>query len=383
MTSFLFSAAAFLVAIGILVAVHEFGHYIVARLVGVKVLRFSIGFGKPLWIYRAGADQTEYCLSTIPFGGYVKLLDERDCAVTLAEQHRAFTRQSVPARMAILAAGPMLNFVFAVLAYWVMFVVGVPGSRPVVGEVTPEAIADRAGLASGDEIVRVGRRHTATWEAAIVAMLDDLLSRGQITLEVARAGHGNRVISLPTAGRESELTEPGQLFTGLGFRPWAPKLPAVIGELVPGGSAARAGIRKGDRVTRAAGQAIDSWPAWVEFVRKRPGQRIEVTVERQGASLSLPLDIDAAPSEGLGTIGRIGAMAALPEGLLERLQATERYPPVEAFTRAVQKTWDMAALTVRMVARMITGDVSVRISAGRSTLRSTRVSAPVPDWPHS
>jgi regulator of sigma E protease len=187
MNSFISSAAAFLLAIGVLVAVHEFGHFIVARWLGVRVLRFSIGFGKPLWIRRAGRDATEYCLSSIPFGGYVKLLDERDCAVRLSEQHRAFNRQGVPARVAILAAGPVFNFIFAVLAYWVMFMAGVPGTRPVIGEVTPHAVADRAGLASGDEIRRVGARPAATWESAIVAILDELLSDGRITLEIGRA----------------------------------------------------------------------------------------------------------------------------------------------------------------------------------------------------
>lgn len=363
MTSFLYSATAFLVAIGILVAVHEFGHFIMARALGVKVLRFSIGFGKPLWIYRGRADGTEYCLSAIPFGGYVKLLDERDCQVTFAEQPRAFNRQGIPARIAILAAGPLLNFVFAVAAYWLMFVVGVPGTRPVVGEVAPNAIAARAGLIRGDEIVRVGDRETATWEAAIVAMLDELLSGGQITLEVARPGRGKHTVSMQTKGLEAELTEPGQLFTGLGFRPWAPKLAAVVGELTPGGPAARAGLKKGDLVIRAGGETIDSWPEWVEFVRARPGQRIDVTIQRAGAVLTLPLEIEAAESEGK-EIGRIGAAASVPEGLFDHWQATERYGVAEAFRRALLRTWDMATLTVRLVARMATGDVSVKNISG-------------------
>jgi regulator of sigma E protease len=353
---------AFLVAIGVLVAVHEFGHYIVARLLGVKVLRYSIGFGRPIWIRQSGPDRTEYCLSAIPFGGYVKLLDERDCAVALSEQHRAFNRQPVPTRVAILAAGPVLNFVFAIVACWLMFVIGFPGVRPIVGEVTAGAVAARAGLHSGDEIVRVGERSAATWEGVIVSMLDQMLGKGTIKLEIKRAGV-LREINLPVAGRESELTEPGQLFTGLGFRPWTPKWPAVISETVPGGPAARAGLRSGDRVLRVDNLPVDSWPTWVEFLRKRPGQRVQVVVERDHSQITLPLEIERTENAG-AVIGRIGATGTPPPSLPEQWKSVERFGPVEAIGRAADRTWEMSVLTVRIVVRMVTGEVSVRNISG-------------------
>ena len=280
--NFLISAAAFLVAIGILVAVHEYGHFIAARLLGVRVLRFSIGFGRPLWLRRAGPDRTEYCLSAIPFGGYVKLLDERDCPVALREQSRAFNRQPIPSRIVILAAGPAMNFVFAILAYWVMFMAGVPGIRPVIGEVESGSLADRAGLVAGDRIVAVGERTTATWEGAVVAVLDGLLDAGRIDLVVRGQDGKERAVTLDVAGRATELTEPGHLFTGLGFQPWSPELLPVIGEILPGGAAERAGLLPGDRVRSAGGEPIADWPAWVDFVRKRPGQAIVAEVDRAG-----------------------------------------------------------------------------------------------------
>ncbi len=353
--NFLIPAVAFLVAIGILVAVHEYGHFIAARLLGVKVLRYSIGFGRPLWIRRAGADRTEYCVSAIPFGGYVKLLDERDCPVTLAEQHRAFNRQPIPTRIAILAAGPLLNFLFAIVAYWAMFMIGVPGVRPLIGEVTPDSIAARAGLHGGEEITSVGGRPTATWEGAIVAILDEMLDSGRIALTVRDKDRTERAAVLDTAGRASSLTEPGQLFTGLGIQPWTP--PAILGSVTPGGSAERAALKPGDRIVSADGELIDTWPEWVRFVRERPGKSIEVFVERGGSRLRIELEIERAETQD-GVIGRIGAGPQLPDEMYER------YPAGAALGESLRRTWEMASLTVRMVARMVTGDVSVRNISG-------------------
>ena len=363
MTGFLTSALAFFVAIAVLVAVHEWGHYIIARAVGVKVLRFSIGFGRVLWSRRYGEDQTEFCISAIPIGGYVKLLDERDCAVPLREQHRALNRQSGTAKVAILAAGPIMNFVFAVLAYWCMFVIGVPGARPVVGEVETGSIAAAAGLGAGDEVVRVGERSVGTWEGAILAMLSEMLADGDIPMAVRGDSDVERSLTLRTAGRESQLTEPGQLFKGLGFRPWSPSLPPVIDTLSPGGSAERAGIRSGDLVVRAPDETFASWPEWVEFVRARPNQPVEIVVLRDGMEVALQMDIDAVEEDG-ETIGRIGASVLVPDDLLEWMQSEQRYGVAEALTRAIEKTWEMMALTVRMIVSMIVGDVSVKNISG-------------------
>ena len=360
------SLLAFIAAIALLVAIHEFGHYSVARLFGVKVLRYSIGFGQVLWSRRAGADQTEYCLSAIPLGGYVKLLDERDCAVSFAERGRAFNRQSGAVRMAILFAGPAFNLVFAVLAYTLMFMHGVPGIKPVVGTVEPGSIAANAGLREGDTIVSVGGQHVLTWESATLGILDELLANGTIRLDVSvgeAAGSGSRQLLLQAAGRESELTEPGRLFAGLGFKPWAPVPDAVIGELVAGGPAERAGLMSGDRVLAVDGIPVDSWADWVELVRARPGQLADVRLSRGGEELDLAVEIEAVDSDA-GRIGRIGAAVLLSPGQFDDMRAEERLAPVQALQRATVRTWEMSVLTVRMIWRMLVGDVSVKNISG-------------------
>lgn len=359
----LISISAFVVAIGILVAVHEYGHFVAARRCGVRVLRFSIGFGRPLWLRRVGEDATEYCLSAIPFGGYVRLLDERDAPVEPHERHRAFNHQPAAARMAILAAGPVMNFVFAILAYWCMFMIGVPGARPVVGEITAGSIAAQSGLHDRDLIVSVGGRATATWEGVVVAMLDQLLDGGEITLAVRGRDGAERSVLLDVRGQAPELTEPGQLFPGMGITPWSPELPPVLGELLPGGSAARAGLRAGDRVTSADGAAIANWPAWVELIRSRPGEVMQIVIERDGRSMTLPLQVDRV-NEGERAVGRIGAAPQIPAGFHEQLRAVERYPAFPAFGQSLHKTWEMSTLTLRMIGRMIVGDVSVKNISG-------------------
>jgi regulator of sigma E protease len=367
MPSILNSLFAFIAAIALLVAIHEFGHYAVARLFGVKVLRYSIGFGQVLWSRRGGADQTEYCVSAIPLGGYVKLLDERDCAVSFAERDRAFNRQSGAVRIAILFAGPAFNLVFAVLAYALMFMNGVPGIKPVIGTVEPGSVAASAGLREGDTIVSVGRQQVLTWESATLGILDELLANGSISLEVSEkrptGSPDLRRVVLQTAGRESELTEPGQLFVKLGFKPWAPVPDAVIGELTAGGPAERAGMQSGDQVLAVDGIAVNDWAEWVELVRARPEQRIDVRLLRGGEELDLAVEVEAVDVD-TGRIGRIGAAVLLAPGEFDEMRAEERYGPVDALQRAAVRTWEMSVLTLRMIWRMLVGDVSVKNISG-------------------
>ncbi|MDH3978855.1 MAG: RIP metalloprotease RseP [Gammaproteobacteria bacterium] len=363
MNDFLLSIVAFVVAISILVAVHEWGHYIVARLAGVKVLRFSIGFGRPLWIRRFGPDKTEFCVAAIPVGGYVKLLDERDCAVALADQSRAFNRQSARTKIAVLVAGPLLNFIFAVLAYWLIYTMGVPGVKPVVGEIEPESIAARAGLIEGDQILAVAGQGVATWDGAILGLVESLLDEGDIPLTVAGLDGEPRDIELQASGRESELTEPGRLFIGLGFRPWSPVLPAVIDEVVPEGSAQRAGLKGGDLIVEADGQAIESWSQWVEFIRAHPDERISVAALRGNEQVLLDLDIDRIDESG-ESIGRIGASVRVPDNLMEGMEAEQRYGVAAAANAALDKTWNMTTLTLKMMGSMLTGSVSAKNISG-------------------
>jgi len=381
-----FSIVAFIVAIGVLVSVHEFGHFWVARRLGFKVLRFSVGFGRPLvrwrgsegkrgsWPQRialsdpsadaSASSATEYWLSAIPLGGYVKLLDEREAPVSPEERHLAFNRRPVSHRVAVLAAGPAFNFLFAVLAYWAMFVSGVTGTKAIVGAVTPGSVAAQAGLVADAEILAVGDQETQTWNSAILAILDDMLADGRIDLLVrTRAGDARRV-RLDVSGREAELTEPGALFTGLGFEP-GPLIPAVTGELTPGAAAERAGFRPGDRVVSADGEPIVSWWQWVEYVRARPGETVSILVERDGGETELDLQIEAV-EDGDVVIGRIGAAmdVELAQGIMAAARTDQRYGLLEALPRGLMKTWEMSELTVRMLGRMLTGDVSVRNISG-------------------
>ncbi|HEY8521781.1 MAG TPA: RIP metalloprotease RseP [Gammaproteobacteria bacterium] len=363
------SVLAFVVAIGVLVAVHEFGHFWVARRLGFKVLRFSIGFGRPLLRWHGkDADRVEYWISAIPLGGYVKMLDEREAPVPAAEVHRAFNRRPVPHRILVLLAGPGFNFLFAIAAFWLMFVTGVPGLKPIVGDVAEGSIAAKAGLMPDDEIETVGGRATATWEHATLAFLDELLADGRIDLTVRGADGRTRLVELDVRGREAELTEPAALFTGLGLRP-GPLLPPIVSDVTPGQAADRAGIRAGDRVVQADDVEIRAWDQWVEFVRERPGETVQITVERDGKRLTLPLTIDSVEEDGQ-TIGRIGAWRVnqFPPEVVERYAAEQRYDPIEALPNAVVRTWEMSALTVRMLGRMVIGDVSVKNISGPITI---------------
>jgi regulator of sigma E protease len=364
------SILAFIVAISVLVAVHEYGHFWVARRLGFKVLRYSIGFGKPLAKWRGkGPDHTEYWLSSIPLGGYVKLLDEREGPVPEEDAPRAFNRRPIPHRIAVLLAGPGFNFLFAIVAYWAMFVSGVPGIKPIVGMVTEGSVAAQSGLRTDDQILSVGGRATATWEGALIAILDELLDDGRLDLVVLEANGNERQVELDVRGRESELTEPNALFTGLGFTP-GPTMPADISKVDPDSPAELAGLRAGDRVVRVSGanvpsERIQSWQQWLEVIRQYPGETVNLDVQRDGSSVQLDMTIGEVEEEGQ-RIGRIGAWrpTSLPADLLERIQAEQRYGVVESLVQGTQKTWEMSALTVRMLVRMFTGDVSYRNVSG-------------------
>jgi regulator of sigma E protease len=358
MNGVLASAIAFLVAIGLLISVHEFGHFWVARRLGVKVLRFSIGFGRPLWSRRIGADATEFVIAAIPLGGYVKMVDEREGEVDAADLPRSFNRQHLGVRTAIVAAGPLFNLVFAVFAYWALFVIGVEGLRPVVGAVAPDSVAAVSGLRPGDEITAVEGRATATWEAAAFALMDALVSGDETGLEV-RDGDG-RVSQLVLRTSDGHrYLEGGALLANLGLHPWQPVIPAVIEAVLPGSAAARAGLQSGDRVVAAAGEPIADWQAWVEFVRARPGVTFAVEVERAGARRLLELTPEAVVAEDDGRHGRIGAQARVPEDLFAGMRAVHRYGPVTALGEALRKSWNMATLMLTMLGKMVVGEASL------------------------
>ena len=362
MSSFLTSISAFIFAIGVLIAFHEFGHYWVARRCGVKVLRYSIGFGKPLWLRRGGEDQTEYVVAAIPLGGYVKMLDEREGDVPKEELHRAFNRQPVSKRIAIVAAGPIFNFIFAIFAYALMYVVGVPGIKPIIGEVKEQSIAYNAGIHVNDEIYSVEGEVTPTWGTARMAMLQAALDKDSISVTMRES---KQRVTLSISGISTENKQ-GRLLEELGIQPYRPPIPAVLGKLSAGGAAERDGFLPGDKILAANGGEIDSWEAWVDAVRGSPDKQLQVKVERNGVIKQMPLTPDALETD-TGIIGRIGALPE-PISYPEELQTTVRYSVGTSFYTAVVKTWQMSVLTLKMIGNMIIGEVSVKNLSGPITI---------------
>jgi regulator of sigma E protease len=320
MNSFLVSLAAFIVAIGVLVTIHEFGHFWVARRLGVKVLRFSIGFGKPLWQRTFGADKTELVIAAIPL------------------------------------------VMFAIVAYWVMFVSGVPGLKPVVGDVLPASYAAVAGIRSGDEIFSIAGKPTPTWEAAVLTLLDTSLDGQEsiaITVVDSRGAERHLQVQFETA---DELLKKGGVLENFGVSPWRP--PAVIERLVEGSAGERAGLLAGDEVVMADGVPVSSWGQWVDIVRERPGQAIAVQVLRNEAETSLEITPDSVLEDGQ-TIGRIGAYVRLPSAEQRAtMRVVVRYGPFQAVPQALKKTWNVTTLTLRTLWKMVSGKASVENLSG-------------------
>ncbi len=355
----IYSLLAFIVAISILVAVHEYGHYIVGRWTGMKVLRFSIGFGKPIWTHvGAGDDHTEYCISAIPLGGYVRFLDGREGPIDPRDEGRAFNQRPIPARIVVLLAGPLFNFLFAILAYWALFVYGVPTLRPAVGDVEPGSYAADAGLVFGDRIVAVGDVDTPDWESALVAMLDGLIADGQVTLRLEDESGGQRSTTIDVGDDATRLTEPGLLFDGLGFSPWQP--PAIVGEVVSGGAAEAAGVRTGDRIVRIDGEAIGNFGELRDVVSARPDKGVIIEVERGTEVLQLDVEIgsDIRDEQVVGLLG-VGAAANTSDYFYLR-----KFGPLDSIVHATARMWSSTMFTVRMLGRMVTGDVSIKNISG-------------------
>jgi regulator of sigma E protease len=364
--SFLNTIVAFIVALGVLIVVHEYGHYIVARLCGVKVLRFSVGFGKTLFVRKTGKDQTEWVIAVVPFGGYVKMLDEREGPVAPDEVHRAFNRQSVWRRIAIVIAGPVFNFAFAVLVYAGLFMYGLPEARPVLGAPPAGTIAAQAGFAAGDTVRAIEGDPVATWQDLRWQVLQAALQRQALRLEIENErGHLTNV-TLDLRGFPPEEIE-GDLLERIGLRLFRPTLEPVLGQIVAGGPAERAGLAPGDRVLRADGKEIATWEALVAAIRAKPGALLELVVQRDGATRAVQVTPDAV-SAGQSRIGRIGAAPRVPPSHADKILIRVQHGPLASLAKGVAKTWDISVFSLKMLGRMLVGDVSWKHLSGPVTI---------------
>ncbi|MEB5774744.1 sigma E protease regulator RseP [Aeromonas caviae] len=355
MGGLLWNIGAFIVALGLLVAVHEFGHFWVARRCGVKVERFSIGFGKAIW-RRLGKDGTEYVLALIPLGGYVKMLDGRVDELKPGEEAQAFNHKSVWARMAIVAAGPMANFVFALFAFWLMFIIGVPSVKPVVGEVRPASIVAEAGILPGMEIVGVGGEETGDWESVTYALISHLGDDSvQLKLKAANTSYAvDKTLQLAGWKFDPDKESP---IGSLGIVPLGGKVLPVVEAVVPSSASEKAGLQIGDRIKGVDGEAITEWAQFVERVQQSPAQPLQVTVERRGSEMTLTLTPDGKKVKGqlVGFVGLSPQLVPLPDEYRTLLQ----YGPLQALWHGVQKTWSLITLTFDMIGKLIGGIVSL------------------------
>ncbi len=355
---------AFGIAIAVLVVFHELGHYLVARWCDVKVLRFSVGFGKVLYAKRFG--ETEWAISAIPLGGYVKMLDEREGAVPEHELPRAFTRKSPLQRMAIVVAGPLSNLLLAVLLYFALFMHGVPGLKPVLGEVPPDTPAARAGLHKQDTVISIEGQRVPDWEDVRWQLLDLVLQHRSVNVEVQNA-QGEKDFRHLDMSSLSASDLDGDFMRKLGLQPYQPPVYPIIGKLSEGGAAQRAGLQVNDRVRRADGQELALWEDWVSVVRSHPGKTLDIEVERAGAMLKLSLTPDVV-EEGGKSIGRVGAVAYIDRTAFEAMLIEVRHPPVEAMREALRKTWETAVLSLKMMGKMVMGEVSIKNLSGPITI---------------
>jgi regulator of sigma E protease len=346
---------AFAAALGTLIVAHEFGHYLVARLCGVKVLRFSVGFGRPLITRRLGQDQTEWVLAAFPLGGYVKMLDEREGEVASAELPRAFNRQPVHKRFAIVLAGPLANFLLAVLVYWLLFMHGVPGSRPVIDAPLPGTPA--AAFHAGETIIGIAGRPVRTWEEVRLALLKRAVARDSVEVEV-RSDDGTlqfHTLDLSAMGPDQVNSD---FLDAVGLQPLKSGPRPVLETVVAGGAAERAGVQAGDRILAVDGAPIAGWEQLVKAIRAKPGVPIELTIRRaSGQQLTMRVTPDTA-QEGGAAVGKIGV------GPFINVQ----YPAGPALWQAGKKTWEMSVFTLEMLGRMVIGEVSLKNLSGPITI---------------
>jgi len=358
--------AAFLVVLGVLIVVHEFGHYLAARYCGVRVLRFSVGFGRTLWQRRLGKDGTEWAISIFPLGGYVKMLDEREAEVAPEERDRAFNRQSVGKRSLIVVAGPVANFVLAIFLYWAVFMLGSNELRPILGTPPVESPAAIAGIVNGEQVRAIDGEPVATWNDLRWALLHKAVGQESTDLELINEQHEVALRRLPLAAAGEQGWE-GDALERLGIRFFRPDIPPLVGKVMPASPGEAAGIRQGDEIVAIDGAAVGNWHTFVLKVRDAAGRSLRVELLRDGQIVAVNV-VPEAVSERGKTIGRIGVAVAESQDARREIKIFVRYGFFEAGAKAVVETWDKSVFSLVMLGKMLTGEVSWRNLSGPVTI---------------
>jgi regulator of sigma E protease len=364
--TFLLTVIAFVVALGVLITFHELGHYCVARLAGVRVLRFSIGFGQPLWMKVLGRDRTEWVIGAIPLGGYVKMLDEREGEVAAAEVGRTFNRQSVWWRFAIVVAGPVANFILAIVLYSAVFMIGVQEWKPIIADPPEHTAAARAELPKSALIVKINDEPMTTWQDVRWKLLQLALAKSPARLEVVNPKQEISWHQLDLTGLTEEDLD-GDILRRLGLLLYRPEVAPVIGGVVPDGVAERGGLLAGDRIVSIDGRVTDTWDQVVDKIRLSPNAPIGFLVERDRQNIAITLTPDAVEERGT-TIGRIGAMPKIDQDAMRNFMIEVRYGTFESVPKAVEKTWDTSVFSGKMLLKMLTGGISWHNISGPVTI---------------
>jgi len=366
MIDILISIVSFIVVIGVLVTFHEFGHFWVARSFNVKVLRFSVGFGKPIYTWH-GKNGTEYVLAQIPLGGYVKMLDERTDEVAEEDLPNAFTQQSVYARIAIVAAGPIFNFILAIVFYWAIFSIGTDGLKPVVAEVESNSIAAQAGVKSGDEFLTIDGKASQTWSVAGLDLIAAVVEgRPSVQVAVKDSNGENQSRTLVLQQVSADFTKKS-VISQLGIKPRYPAWPAIIGEVKPDGAAYAAGLLPGDEVLTSDGETVVGWRDWVKRVQDKPGKTMQLTILRDEKQKLISITPGIKVHNEM-QYGYVGAVGMPPPPVSKDLLAVVQYPFFAAWGEAVKKTWQISHLTLRMLGKMVIGEASIKNISGPLTI---------------
>ena len=357
---------AFVGAIALLVVFHEYGHYWVARRCGVKVLRFSLGFGNVIYRKRFANSDTEWVISSVPLGGYVKMLDEREEEVAPEDLPYAFSRKPVLQRMAIVVAGPLANFLLAIVLYWGLFVHGVPGLKPMLGEVpagTPAAIAQ---MQPGETILSINGEAIPSWQELHWRLLDLALQQGEVRIEAKDAGGTSLLHVLDMSGLAAKDLD-GDFLDKLGLHLYQPVILPVIGDVAEGSVAQRAGLQPGDRILHANGVPVQRWMEIVEVLRAHPEQTVQLDIQRGEKTLNIAVVPQAVVESGK-TVGKIGAAPEVDKQAWQAMFTEVSYGPLEALMQSLRKTWETTAISLKMMGKMVTGEVSMKNLSGPITI---------------